>query len=78
LSEADISDLKEISKVINVDYFVIPFASSGADIKQVRTALGDSGSNIKVLAKIDTIHGIENFEEIITQADGMILCRNEL
>jgi len=78
LSESDISDLKEITKVINIDYFVIPFASSGSDIKQVRTALGEGGSNIKVLAKIDTIHGIENFEEIITQADGMVMCRNEL
>jgi pyruvate kinase len=30
------------------------------------------------LAKIDTINGIENFEDILNQADGMVLCRNEL
>jgi pyruvate kinase len=44
---------------------VIPFASSGNDIKEVRETLGENGKNIKILAKIDTIHGIENFEDIL-------------
>jgi pyruvate kinase len=57
---------------------VVPFASSGIDIKQVRDLLGDNGKNIKILAKIDTIHGIENFNDILSQADGMVFCRNEL
>lgn len=57
---------------------MVPFASSGNDIKQIRDILGDSGSNIKILAKIDSIHGIENFSDILSQADGMVFCRNEL
>ena len=60
---------------------MVPFASSVADIKSVRETLASgsqSGKHIKILAKIDTIHGIKNFEEILGEADGMILCRNEL
>jgi len=78
LNDHDINDLQAISKLINVDYYVVPFATCGNDIKQVRDTLGRGGNNIKILAKIDTIHGIESFEEILTQADGMVLCRNEL
>jgi len=51
--------------LIQIDFFTLPFASSANDIKQVREELGEAGKNIKILAKIDTIHGIENFEEIL-------------
>ena len=44
----------------------------------MRDVLGEGGKNIKVLAKIDTIHGVEAFEDILSEADGMIMCRNEL
>lgn len=78
LNPQDVSDLQAVSQQINIDYFVVPFASSGNDIKQIREVLGAGGKNIKILAKIDTIHGIENFEEILEFADGMVFCRNEL
>jgi pyruvate kinase len=57
---------------------VLPFATCANDIKNFKDVLGDNGKNIKVLAKIDSIHGIEYFEEILSQADGMVFCRNEL
>lgn len=78
LSHQDMKDLQEFSKAINIDYLVVPFASSNNDIKQVKECLGEEGKNIKIIAKIDTINGIEHFDEILTQADGMIFCRNEL
>ena len=40
--------------------------------------LGEPGKDIKIIAKIDNIHGIENFEDIISEADGVIFTRNEL
>jgi pyruvate kinase len=30
------------------------------------------------MAKIDSIHGIENFDEILKEADGVVISRNEL
>jgi len=40
--------------------------------------LGEGGSNIKIIAKVDSIHGVENFEDILYEADGMVFSRNEL
>ena len=63
---------------MNIDYLVIPFASSSQDIKKVKEILGEFGKNIKILGKVDTIHGIENFDDILLQSDGIIIQRNEL
>ena len=40
--------------------------------------LGPSGSHINILAKIDTVESLHNFEEIIKFADGVIINRIEL
>jgi pyruvate kinase len=40
--------------------------------------LGESGKDIKIIAKIDNIFGIENFDDILNEADGVIFTRNEL
>ena len=44
----------------------------------MKEILGEPGKNIKIIAKIDTISGIENFEDILSQSDGVIIQRNEL
>ena len=74
----DLTDLQRISRLINIDYLVLPFASSGVDIKKAKEQLGDFGKDIKILAKIDTLNGIENYDDIITHCDGTIIQRNEL
>ena len=78
LNKRDISDLQAISQHIGIDFFALPFAAQGEDIRQVREVLGEGGANIKLLAKIDSIHGVENYEDILFEADGMIFSRNEL
>jgi len=40
--------------------------------------LGPNGSHISILAKIDTVESLHNFEEIIRTADGVIINRVEL
>jgi len=53
-------------------------AGSAKDIINLKRTFGEAGRNIKIIAKIDTITGLENFEQILNEADGMIFCRNEL
>ena len=48
------------------------------DIQIVRDALGVHGQHIQILAKIDTVEAIHNFNELITSADGVIVNRVEL
>jgi pyruvate kinase len=78
LHQKDIEDLTQISKVIPIDFIAMPFASNGEGIQKVRDIFGENGKQIAIIAKIDTIHGIENFDMILEKADGIIIQRNEL
>lgn len=60
------------------DYIAIPYAVRKRDITFVRDTLGFAGSHIQLLAKIDTVESIHNFEELIKTADGVIINRVEL
>lgn len=40
--------------------------------------MGPSGAHIQILAKIDSVEALHNFEEIIRIADGIIINRVEL
>jgi pyruvate kinase len=61
-----------------IDFLAIPFASASQDIDQIRELLGSTGSDVKILAKVDSMHGIEKFKEIQAASDGIIFVRNEL
>ena len=67
-------------KYLNLDFdFVsLPQSIRKRDIQHVKDVLGPQGSHIQVLAKIDTIEALHNFEELIRSADGIILNRVEL
>lgn len=61
-----------------VDFIAVPFISAKADVQNLREALGPTGQGIGLLAKIDTIDAIHQYDEIIEEADGVVFVRNEL
>ena len=44
----------------------------------MREALGATGLGIGILAKIDTIDAIHQYDEILEESDGVVFVRNEL
>lgn len=74
----DIEDLQKISAQFHIDFIAVPYVSGPSDITQLRRALGPYSKNISFVAKIDMDEGLRRFEEIIKEADGAILVRNEL
>ena len=63
---------------IDFDYICVPYAIRKKDIQHVRDVLGPKGAHIQILAKIDTVESLHNFEELVKAADGIIINRVEL
>ena len=78
VTKEDVEDITAISRLIMIDYLAIPFCNSGADPMTVRELLGPEGQHIKVLSKIDTLEGVQQFENILSQGDGTVFVRNEI
>jgi pyruvate kinase len=78
LSDQDKSDI--LFGIENdVDYISASFIRSAADVNDVRKLLNENGgSDIKIIAKIESTQGIENFEEILQAADGIMVARGDM
>ena len=78
LSEADKRDL--IFGVENdVDFIAASFVRSKEDVIALRKFVDyHGGHNIKIIAKIENLEGIENFEEILRHADGIMVARGDM
>lgn len=76
LSERDKQAIKLMVEQ-KADALAVSFVQSGKDIEDVRKLLPEN-SSIMLIAKIETAHGVENAEEILGVADGMMVARGDL
>ncbi len=61
-----------------VDFIATSFVRKADDIWAVRKILEDNGGNQAVIAKIESRLGVENLEEILQAADGLMVARGDL
>ncbi|TDP59864.1 pyruvate kinase [Aminicella lysinilytica] len=78
MSEKDKSDL--LFGIENdVDYVAASFVRTGDDVRNMREFLCDNGGEqIRIIAKIESTQGVENFEEILSLADGIMIARGDM
>lgn len=63
----------------DVDYIAASFVRSANDVMEIKKLLAENGGReIKVIAKIESTQGIENFEEILDVSDGIMVARGDL
>ena len=78
LTEKDIKDIKDGIKA-GFDYIFASFVRRADDIHQIRKLLDDNGGQeIKIIAKIESQEGIDNFEDILALADGIMIARGDM
>jgi len=62
----------------DVDYIALSFVREAADVRELRALLGEKARKIKVIAKIEDQEGVRNLEEIVAEADGIMVARGDL
>ncbi|KAL2735947.1 pyruvate kinase-like [Vespula squamosa] len=78
ISEQDSKDIELASK-LECDFIIVNQARTRKMIRSVRAEIKQTGNNwIKILAKIGTKQGLQNFDEILSEADGIIFERSSL
>ncbi|CAI5723437.1 unnamed protein product [Peronospora destructor] len=78
LTEKDEDDLINFGLMHGVDYIAASFVRTGQDIDNIRKVLGPRGRGIKIIAKIESHEGLENFDEILAKTDGIMVARGDL
>jgi len=77
LTSEDIDDIAfGIAK--NVDFIAASFVRSAADIWEIRRIIEEHGGRQAIIAKIENRQGVDNLDEILEAADGLMVARGDL
>lgn len=77
ISAVDRADI-EFGAANGFDFLAASFVRSKEDVLEVRRILETKGSDMKIIAKIENMQGIENVEEILEAADGIMVARGDM
>lgn len=77
LTEKDINDIK-FGIENDFDIIAASFVRNANCIKQIRKLLDEKNSSMLIIAKIENQEGIDNIDEIINEADGIMIARGDL
>ena len=77
ISENDRKDILFGIKM-GFEFLAASFARCKEDILEVRSILDEHGSDMKIIAKIENMQGIQNLEEILSVSDGVMVARGDM
>lgn len=60
------------------DFVAASFVRDGKCVREIRKLIDDRHSPMKIIAKIESKEGVENFAEIVEEADGIMIARGDL
>lgn len=61
-----------------VDFIATSFVRTGKDIRTLKAFLQKHGSDAEIIAKIETPEAVDNIDEIVASADGIMVARGDL
>ena len=62
----------------DIDFIAHSFVRNKQDVLDIREILNTYGSDIKIIAKIENQEGVDNIDEILDVADGIMVARGDL
>lgn len=78
LTEKDVDDIR-FGVENDFDFIAASFVRRAADVEAVRAVLHDcGGDDVKIIAKIENQEGVDNLDEILEAADGIMVARGDL
>ena len=78
LTEKDVDDIR-FGVENDFDFIAASFVRRAADVEAVRAVLHEcGGDDVKIIAKIENQEGVDNLDEILQAADGIMVARGDL
>lgn len=78
LSDKDMQDLN-FGAQMGFDFIAASFCRTGADIAYLRNFCHALGWNdVRIIAKIENSEGVDNIDDIIREADGIMVARGDM
>ena len=77
LSEQDKSDII-FGCEQGFDFVAASFVRTRQDVLDIREILKEKNSQMKIIAKIESMQGIKNLKEILQEADGIMVARGDM
>ncbi|PRX28946.1 pyruvate kinase [Orenia metallireducens] len=77
ITEKDIADI-EFGIEQGVDFIAASFVRKASDVLAIKEILDKHDANIKIIPKIENQEGVENLDEILEVADGLMVARGDL
>lgn len=62
----------------DIDYVALSFVQTAADITHLRHLLKSMKSSARIIAKVETKAAVDNIEEIVREADAVMIARGDL
>ena len=77
ISAQDRADI-EFGCRLGYDFIAASFTRTADDVEEIRELLKANNSRMKIIAKIESIQGVNNIEDILNAADGVMVARGDL
>ncbi|TDX58990.1 pyruvate kinase [Orenia marismortui] len=77
ITEKDIADIK-FGIEQGVDFIAASFVRKASDVLAIRDILEEEDADIHIIPKIENQEGVENLDEILEVADGLMVARGDL
>ncbi len=77
LTEKDLVDL-DFMLGLGVDYVALSFVRTAADVRELQAIIKQRGSTARVIAKIEKAEAVDVLDDVLAEADGLMVARGDL